>query len=83
MAIAASKIRVDRWMTLIILTVLTAYFYVLMEWLFFTTKPSFMSTLSLLDNLKVLWVAPIPLVAVGIAWVLAFWFLSLDTKQLN
>jgi arylsulfatase A-like enzyme len=73
MAFAASKIRADRWMTLIILTVLTAYFYVLMEWLFFATKPSFMSTLSLLDNLKILWIAPIPLVAVGIAWVLITW----------
>ncbi len=63
--------------SLLTLTVLAGYFYVLMEWLFFVTKPSFMSTLSLLDRSKILFIAPIPLVVVGIAWVLFLWALCL------
>ena len=59
-------------MVLIIFTILAVYFYVLMEWLFFVTKPSFMSTLGFLDKLKILWIAPIPLIAVGIVWVIIF-----------
>src|SRR5260221_3126990 len=41
------------WRTLIILTVYSAYFYAFMEWLFFVTKPSSLSTLSLLNKLEV------------------------------
>jgi arylsulfatase A-like enzyme len=43
----------QNWRTLIILTVYSAYFYAFMEWLFFVTKPSSLSTLSLLDKLEV------------------------------
>ena len=34
--------------------ILTVLFYLLMEWLFFATKPSFLSTLSLIEKLSVL-----------------------------
>ncbi|HNO94852.1 MAG TPA: hypothetical protein PKJ84_11820, partial [Anaerolineales bacterium] len=36
------------------LTVLAAYFHALMEWLFFVTQSSSLSTLSLLDKIEVL-----------------------------
>ncbi len=42
------------WRTLIILTIYSAYFYAFMEWLFFVTKPSSLSTLTLFDNIKIL-----------------------------
>ena len=53
---------VREWMVLVILTVLTVYFYIFMEWLFFVTKQSFMSSLGLVDKLQVLWVTPAPFV---------------------
>jgi len=42
------------WRTLIILTVYSAYFYAFMEWLFFVTKPSSLSVLTLFDKVKIL-----------------------------
>ena len=44
------------WRTLIILTVYSAYFYAFMEWLFFVTKPSSLSILSLFEKIKILFV---------------------------
>ena len=53
------------WMILALLTIFAVYFYVFMEWLFFFTKPSFLSTLSFLGSLQVLFAAPLPLIAVA------------------
>lgn len=55
------------WVFAITLTGLSVYFYVLMEWLFFVTKPSFMSTLTFLDTLQILFIAPLPLIAASVA----------------
>jgi arylsulfatase A-like enzyme len=44
------------WHALLNLTVLSAYFYASMEWLFFVTKPSSLSLLSSFDLVKVLFV---------------------------
>src|ERR1044071_1632882 len=44
------------WRSLFNLTVLGAYFYASMEWLFFATKPSSLSLLSSFDSVKVLFV---------------------------
>src|ERR1044071_1841584 len=44
------------WRSLFNLTVLGAYFYASVEWLFFATKPSSLSLLSSFDSLKVLFV---------------------------
>lgn len=41
------------WLAFVTLTVLTAYFHVFMEWLFFVTKSSSLSTLSLYEKSKV------------------------------
>lgn len=48
------------WGRIVGLTLLAAYFYVFMEWLFFVTKPSFMSSLPLSESLLVLVVSPGP-----------------------
>ncbi len=53
------------WKIQIVLIVFIIYLYVLMEWLFFVTKPSFLSKLGLFDKIQVLLVAPIPAVAAG------------------
>src|SRR5258706_8976042 len=42
------------WRTLIFLTIYSAYFYAFMEWIFFVTKPSSLSILSLFDKVKIL-----------------------------
>ena len=42
------------WKALFQLTVLSAYFYAFMEWLFFATKPSSLSVLSPFESVKVL-----------------------------
>jgi arylsulfatase A-like enzyme len=41
---------------LISLTIFSAYFYAFMEWLFFVTKPSSLSVLTLLDKIKVFFI---------------------------
>ncbi len=47
----------NNWRDLFNLTVLSACFYAFMEWLFFVTKPSSLSLLTLFEDLKVLAVA--------------------------
>ena len=42
------------WRSLLTLTVLSAYFHVFMEWVFFVTKPSSLSLLTLYEKIKVL-----------------------------
>ena len=44
------------WHTLFDVTILSAYFYAFMEWLFFVTKPSSLSNLPTFESLKVLFV---------------------------
>ena len=38
------------WQRLLLLTLFAAFFYVLMEWLFFVTKPSFMDLMTLWEK---------------------------------
>jgi arylsulfatase A-like enzyme len=40
------------WLAILTLTLLSAYFHVFMEWLFFVTKPSSLSTVSFLEKLR-------------------------------
>ncbi|MDD4856713.1 MAG: sulfatase-like hydrolase/transferase, partial [Candidatus Krumholzibacteria bacterium] len=49
------------------------YLYVFTEWLFFVTKPSFMTDLGVLQKLQVLLVAPLPLLAAGAVALLVLW----------
>ena len=46
-----------------------AFFYVLMEWVFFATKPSFMSTLGGGERVRILLLAPLPLVVASLVAV--------------
>jgi hypothetical protein len=48
------------WAILVILSLFAVYLYIFMEWLFFVTKQSFMSSLGILDRLRVLWITPAP-----------------------
>ena len=52
------------------LSILVVYFYVFNEWLFFVTKPSFMSALSLFDRFLILATTPVPLLALLLPLVL-------------
>ena len=55
------------WMIQTVLIVLVVYFYILMEWLFFVTKPSFMSSVSLSGRVKMLLAAPAPFAVMAAA----------------
>jgi arylsulfatase A-like enzyme len=64
----------NKWRALFNLSILGAYFYASMEWLFFATKPSSLSLLSSFDQVKVLFVAAGTVALVSIACLV---FLSL------
>jgi hypothetical protein len=64
-----------------ILAVLAVYLYVFMEWLFFVTKPSFMSVLGPFESVRVLLAAPLPLAAAAVAAVLVLWMPMVFTRR--
>ncbi len=68
------------WRAVFNLTVLDAYFYASMEWLFFATKPSSLSLLSSFDLVKVLFITAGTVALVFIVFLL---FLSLPTLLIN
>lgn len=55
------------WAALGMVSTGAAFFYVLMEWTFFATKPSFMSALGWGEKIRILLFSPLPLVAASIA----------------
>ena len=55
---------VEAWKRTVGYSLLALYFFAFMEWLFFVTKPSFLSLLTFRDALIVLLVAPLPYAAV-------------------
>ncbi|CAM3576009.1 sulfatase-like hydrolase/transferase [Shewanella violacea] len=52
--------------SLLVLTGLSCYFYYLMEWLFFLSRPSMLSYLTLTENLTLLFNAPLPLILIAL-----------------
>ena len=50
--------------------ILSVYFYIFTEWLFFVTKPSFMSALDFKDIFIILVVSPLPVVFAGLTALL-------------
>ncbi len=66
-------IRARDWTALLILAALTIYFYILMEWLFFSTKQSFLSSLGLVERLRALWITPAPFILMAAVVVLLLW----------
>lgn len=55
------------WAALGLVSAGAAFFYVLMEWTFFATKPSFMSALGGWERIRILLFSPLPLVAASVA----------------
>jgi hypothetical protein len=47
----------EQWKKLVLYTVLAAYIYTLMEWLFFATKPSFLNGMSFYENMVAIFVS--------------------------
>ena len=56
----------------LVLTTLAVYLHTFSEWLFFVTKPSFFSQSAAAGKLRVLLLAPLPLVLAGAALVLLY-----------
>ncbi len=50
-------IKSTAWKNLIIFSVMAAYFYVFMEWLFIVTMPSYMSAMSVLSKIEIMFAA--------------------------
>ncbi len=66
------KIRAVYWRQLFTVTILAAYIYIFMEWLFFITMPSFMSLLSLLQKLEVFLLSSLGLSLICVAAIAIF-----------
>ncbi len=64
------------WLKTIPDTIFVVCFYVFMEWLFFATKPSFMSSLNTIEKLRVLAGAILPLLLLTFLAVSLLWFSS-------
>ena len=63
---------VERTARSLVILVVASYFYMLMEWLFFATKPSFMSRLTMWEVFSIPVTTPLVLVAAGVPfWVAA------------
>ncbi|HSM72027.1 MAG TPA: sulfatase-like hydrolase/transferase [Anaerolineales bacterium] len=65
----------NNWRAPFLITILSAYFYAFMEWLFFVTKPSSLAILTPFEKLEVLFitggvVALLLLVGVAVIWLL-------------
>ena len=63
-------------MALWIVSVAAAIFGFSMEWVFFATKPSFMSVLSGWEKTQILVLAPMPLIAVSAAGCVLLWIVA-------
>ncbi len=62
------------------LTLSAVYFYVFMEWIFFVTKPSFMSSLPLSESLLVLAVSPGPVLVALLAPLVLYWMVGASLR---
>lgn len=60
-----STVKGPVWWSLWVVSVGAAFFYVLMEWVFFVTKPSFMNTLTGWERMQVLVLSPLPLIVLS------------------
>lgn len=58
---------------LVSLYIFSVYFYVLMEWIFFVTKPSFFSAASACDRISSLLIPPLLPALLGIAGIFVVW----------
>src|SRR5262245_46029246 len=65
------------WAVVAALAVLAILFHVAMEWLFFVTKPSFLSALGWREKLLLPWRVAFPLLAAGLAVIAILFLLAL------
>lgn len=65
------------WQSLFAISILTAYFFVFMEWVFFVTKPSFMDGMGISQKIGVLLVAGGILGIISVVLILVFFFVHL------
>ncbi|MBN1614012.1 MAG: sulfatase-like hydrolase/transferase [Deltaproteobacteria bacterium] len=72
--------KAESWFVLGVLYVGCVYFFVLMEWIFFVTKPSFFSTASPWDKVSSLAVTPLFLLIPGVAAIALIGVLSYTIK---
>jgi hypothetical protein len=70
-------LRVPFWKRLFIITVLFAYLYVFMEWLFFVTMPSFMSIMHLQDKVLIFFLSGFIFCLFSLILLLAFILIEL------
>src|SRR6266508_2361326 len=82
-AAAPRKMNNFHWRILFNLTVLSAYFYASMEWLFFATKPSSLSLLSSFDKVKVLFLTAVTVALIFIVFLLVLSLPALLVTNLN
>jgi hypothetical protein len=71
------KSRFQIWAQVFCLTMLAAYFYMLMEWIFMTTMPSFMSVLDSGTKLEIYFLAGLVFALLGAAVIIGYTVLDL------
>jgi len=69
------------WRALFNFTVMSAYFYSFMEWIFFVTKPSSLSLLTFFEKLKVLFITGGVIALILVAGLVVFWLPFWMTKK--
>lgn len=69
------------WKQSVINTILVAYFFVLMEWVFFATKPSFMDFLNLGEKVKVLLVTGFEAALISLLVLLLVFLLDISLPR--
>jgi hypothetical protein len=64
------------WKRLLTLTVLSAFFYIFMEWLFFVTMPSFMSMMAFMNKVEIFLISDLGFSLFSLLIVIAFIFID-------
>ncbi len=65
-----------KWLNVIVITVLMIFLYVFMEWVFLITKPSFMSSIGLIEQLSIFFSVASLLITLYLILIDGMWLLS-------
>ena len=71
----------NNWYSLFAISILIAFFFVFMEWLFFVTKPSFMDGMGIYQKVGIFLVAGGILTIIILALILVFFFVEYPKKH--
>ena len=77
------KARTVYWKKLFTITILVAYFYIFMEWIFFATMPSFLSLLRLINKLEVFLLSGLLLSLLCMAAIAIFIIIDIYALSIN